>query len=159
MIEIVYGKRWCKVPQFVTAKGVVESAADCYNGKGWLKVPQIVQAHQARPQHLLGFEQVVQVGPAVAPRARRAVAGRVDRAERSLKPVRVDTVVLSTQHSEAISQEDRRDASISDVVQATSLCGLGQTAPNPVLSTLKYFRHEYEEKLRTDPHRLVPAKP
>jgi len=29
-------------------------------------------------------------------------------------------------------------------VKATSLCGLGQTAPNPVLSTLKYFRHEYE---------------
>ena len=25
-----------------------------------------------------------------------------------------------------------------------SICGLGQTAPNPVLSTLKYFRHEYE---------------
>jgi bidirectional [NiFe] hydrogenase diaphorase subunit len=31
------------------------------------------------------------------------------------------------------------------VVQKTSLCGLGQSAPNPVLSTLKYFRHEYEE--------------
>jgi bidirectional [NiFe] hydrogenase diaphorase subunit len=30
------------------------------------------------------------------------------------------------------------------VVQKTSLCGLGQSAPNPVLSTLKYFRHEYE---------------
>lgn len=29
-------------------------------------------------------------------------------------------------------------------VKAGSLCGLGQTAPNPVLSTLKYFRHEYE---------------
>ena len=29
----------------------------------------------------------------------------------------------------------------------TSLCGLGQTAPNPVLSTLKYFRQEYEELL------------
>ncbi len=29
----------------------------------------------------------------------------------------------------------------------TSLCGLGQTAPNPVLSTLKYFRREYEELL------------
>ncbi|HUN84269.1 MAG TPA: NuoF family protein [Terracidiphilus sp.] len=28
-------------------------------------------------------------------------------------------------------------------VKETSLCGLGQTAPNPVLSTLKYFRHEY----------------
>lgn len=30
------------------------------------------------------------------------------------------------------------------VVKNTSLCGLGQTAPNPVLATLKYFRHEYE---------------
>ncbi len=29
-------------------------------------------------------------------------------------------------------------------VQAGSLCGLGKTAPNPVLSTLKYFREEYE---------------
>ncbi|HZH71516.1 MAG TPA: NADH-ubiquinone oxidoreductase-F iron-sulfur binding region domain-containing protein, partial [Mariniphaga sp.] len=28
-----------------------------------------------------------------------------------------------------------------------SLCGLGKTAPNPVLSTLKYFRHEYEAHL------------
>ena len=30
------------------------------------------------------------------------------------------------------------------LVKRTSLCGLGQSAPNPVLSTLKYFRHEYE---------------
>jgi NADP-reducing hydrogenase subunit HndC len=29
-------------------------------------------------------------------------------------------------------------------VKDASLCGLGQTAPNPVLSTLRYFRHEYE---------------
>jgi bidirectional [NiFe] hydrogenase diaphorase subunit len=36
---------------------------------------------------------------------------------------------------------------LCEVVQATSLCGLGQTAPNPVLSTLRYFRNEYEEKL------------
>ncbi|HHT9139632.1 MAG TPA: NADH-quinone oxidoreductase subunit NuoF [Candidatus Tripitaka californicus] len=33
----------------------------------------------------------------------------------------------------------------------TSLCGLGQTAPNPVLSTLRYFRHEYEALLKTAP--------
>ena len=32
---------------------------------------------------------------------------------------------------------------LCDVVKHTSLCGLGQTAPNPVLSTLRYFRHEY----------------
>jgi NADH:ubiquinone oxidoreductase subunit F (NADH-binding)/(2Fe-2S) ferredoxin len=30
------------------------------------------------------------------------------------------------------------------IVQNTALCGLGQTAPNPVLSTLRYFRNEYE---------------
>ena len=29
-------------------------------------------------------------------------------------------------------------------IKQTSLCGLGQSAPNPVLSTLRYFRHEYE---------------
>ena len=29
-------------------------------------------------------------------------------------------------------------------IKRSSLCGLGQTAPNPVLSTLKYYRHEYE---------------
>ena len=32
-------------------------------------------------------------------------------------------------------------------VKEASLCGLGQTAPNPVLSTLKYFRHEYIEHI------------
>jgi len=34
---------------------------------------------------------------------------------------------------------------LGKVIQDTSLCGLGQTAPNPVLSTLKWFREEYEE--------------
>lgn len=33
--------------------------------------------------------------------------------------------------------------SLCDMVQNTSLCGLGQTAPNPVVSTLRYFRDEY----------------
>jgi len=33
-------------------------------------------------------------------------------------------------------------------VRLASLCGLGQTAPNPVLTTLKYFREEYEEHIR-----------
>ncbi len=32
---------------------------------------------------------------------------------------------------------------LSDFIRQGSLCGLGQTAPNPVLSTLQYFRHEY----------------
>jgi len=33
---------------------------------------------------------------------------------------------------------------LSETIKNTSLCGLGQTAPNPVISTLKYFRDEYE---------------
>jgi bidirectional [NiFe] hydrogenase diaphorase subunit len=32
---------------------------------------------------------------------------------------------------------------LCDMVQHTSLCGLGQAAPNPVKSTLRYFRDEY----------------
>ncbi|MDR1067536.1 MAG: NADH-quinone oxidoreductase subunit NuoF [Clostridiales bacterium] len=34
--------------------------------------------------------------------------------------------------------------SIGKDIKEGSLCGLGQTAPNPVLTTIKYFRHEYE---------------
>jgi NADH-quinone oxidoreductase subunit F len=33
-------------------------------------------------------------------------------------------------------------------VKEGSLCGLGQTAPNPVLTTLRYFRDEYEAHIR-----------
>ena len=33
-------------------------------------------------------------------------------------------------------------------IKQMSLCGLGKTAPNPVLSTLKYFREEYEEHVK-----------
>ncbi len=39
---------------------------------------------------------------------------------------------------------------LCDMVKNTSLCGLGQTAPNPVLSTLRYFRHEYSELLQPE---------
>jgi NADH-quinone oxidoreductase subunit F/NADP-reducing hydrogenase subunit HndC len=34
---------------------------------------------------------------------------------------------------------------LGEYIQRGSLCGLGQSAPNPVLSTIKYFREEYEE--------------
>jgi len=36
---------------------------------------------------------------------------------------------------------------LCDMVSATSLCGLGQTAPNPVVSTLRYFKQEYLEHI------------
>ncbi len=53
-----------------------------------------------------------------------------------------------------ITEGKGRDEDIDDLlaiaktVKECSLCGLGQTAPNPVLSTIKYFRDEYEAHIR-----------
>jgi bidirectional [NiFe] hydrogenase diaphorase subunit len=44
--------------------------------------------------------------------------------------------------------------SLCETIKETALCGLGQTAPNPVLSTLKYFRNEYIEHIV---HKRCPA--
>jgi NADH-quinone oxidoreductase subunit F len=53
-----------------------------------------------------------------------------------------------------ITQGEGRDGDIEKLEQLAqqvrdgALCGLGNTAPNPVLTTLKYFRHEYEEHIK-----------
>ncbi len=44
---------------------------------------------------------------------------------------------------------------LSKDIKSASLCGLGQTAPNPVLSTINYFRDEYEAHIRD---KKCPAK-
>jgi ferredoxin len=44
---------------------------------------------------------------------------------------------------------------LAEGVKAGSLCGLGQTAPNPVLTTLRYFRDEYEAHIY---EKACPAK-
>ncbi|BBJ28956.1 NADH-quinone oxidoreductase subunit NuoF [Athalassotoga saccharophila] len=44
---------------------------------------------------------------------------------------------------------------LARVISKTALCGLGQTAPNPVLSTLRYFRDEYEAHVK---EKRCPAK-
>jgi len=44
---------------------------------------------------------------------------------------------------------------LGDQIKTTSLCGLGQTAPNPVLTTIRYFRDEYEAHIRD---KKCPAK-
>jgi NADH-quinone oxidoreductase subunit F len=55
-------------------------------------------------------------------------------------------------HAELADLKKLEDLSM--VVKDASLCGLGQTAPNPVLTTLRYFRQEYEEHIR---ERRCPA--
>lgn len=37
---------------------------------------------------------------------------------------------------------------LGETIKATAMCGLGQSAPNPVLSTIRYFRHEYDAHIR-----------
>jgi bidirectional [NiFe] hydrogenase diaphorase subunit len=53
---------------------------------------------------------------------------------------------------QATATDLRHLEELCDLVRNTSLCGLGQTAPNPVLSTLRFFRHEYETLLQNEPH-------
>ena len=71
-------------------------------------------------------------------------------------PCRVGTVqmhhLLSRIAQGRAAPADRdRLVQLCNMVRETSLCGLGQTAPNPVLSTLRYFAHEYDALLRPEP--------
>ncbi len=43
------------------------------------------------------------------------------------------------------------------MVRETSLCGLGQAAPNPIISTLRYFRDEYMACIKDNGHQLEAA--
>lgn len=63
-------------------------------------------------------------------------------------PCRVGTAQMyrlldKISHGEATLDDLALLEELTDVVKHSSLCGLGQGAPNPVLSTLRYFRHEY----------------
>lgn len=77
-------------------------------------------------------------------------------------PCRVGTVQMHNlldkfSHGEATVEDLELLERLCDVVKYTSLCGLGQSAPNPVLSTLRFFRHEYEELLNEEDQRLRDA--
>ena len=50
----------------------------------------------------------------------------------------------------ATARDLKKLEELCDLVRNTSLCGLGQTAPNPTLSTLRFFRKEYEALLTED---------
>jgi NADH-quinone oxidoreductase subunit F len=45
-------------------------------------------------------------------------------------------------------EDTERLVALAEAVKVGSLCGLGQTAPNPVLTTVRYFREEYEEHIK-----------
>ncbi|NEP46827.1 MAG: NADH-quinone oxidoreductase subunit L, partial [Okeania sp. SIO2H7] len=71
-------------------------------------------------------------------------------------PCRAGTVQLydlltKIMNGQATQADIERMESLSYMVKDTSLCGLGMTAPNPVLSTLRYFKEEYETLLQENP--------
>jgi bidirectional [NiFe] hydrogenase diaphorase subunit len=79
-------------------------------------------------------------------------------------PCRVGTTQLHTLltrigDGEATLEDLERLERLSDMVKVTSLCGLGQGAPNPVISTLRYFREEYLAHVqdRTCPAGVCPV--
>ncbi|MDO4565543.1 MAG: NADH-quinone oxidoreductase subunit NuoF [Clostridia bacterium] len=51
-------------------------------------------------------------------------------------------------HGEATMEDLDKMEELCHYIKANSLCALGQTAPNPVLSTLRYFREEYEAHVK-----------
>ena len=53
---------------------------------------------------------------------------------------------------EATAEDLAKLEELCDMVARTSLCGLGQNAPNPILSTLRFFRNEYLELLQEQPN-------
>lgn len=68
-------------------------------------------------------------------------------------PCRVGTVQMHRileriTNGSATMQDIATLEGLCELVGATSLCGLGQSAPNPVISTLRYFREEYEAHIR-----------
>lgn len=58
-------------------------------------------------------------------------------------------------NGEGVTGDIERLEELAHQIKDNSLCGLGQTAPNPVLTTIKYFRDEYEAHIN---HKKCPAK-
>ena len=59
----------------------------------------------------------------------------------------LEAITRITEGKGELEDLDKLERLATDV-RNSSLCGLGQTAPNPVLTTLRYFRHEYEEHIQ-----------
>jgi len=70
--------------------------------------------------------------------------------------VQIHEMLVKVLAGRATERDLARLEELCDLVKNTSLCGLGQTAPNPVLSTLRFFRREYEALLVADP--FAPGK-
>ena len=68
-------------------------------------------------------------------------------------PCRIGTkrmleIVTRICNGEGVEGDVEKLIELGEQIKDTALCGLGQTAPNPVLSTIRHFREEYDEHIR-----------
>ena len=61
---------------------------------------------------------------------------------------RIKEILEKITSGTAVMEDLDKLEELCEYVKGNSLCGLGQTAPNPVLATLRYFRDEYVEHIR-----------
>ncbi len=61
-------------------------------------------------------------------------------------------------HGEGTPEDLMALRTLGDTIKKGALCGLGQTAPNPVLTTLRYFRNEYLEHIKDSRCRATVCK-
>ena len=61
---------------------------------------------------------------------------------------RILEILTKITDGEATMEDLEKLEELCDYVKSNSLCGLGQTSPNPVLSTLRYFKDEYIEHIK-----------
>jgi NADH-quinone oxidoreductase subunit F len=78
-------------------------------------------------------------------------------------PCRVGTrhmveILEKITHGEGTPEDLLALRTLGDTIKKGSLCGLGQTAPNPVLTTLRYFRNEYIEHIKDNRCRATVCK-
>jgi NADH:ubiquinone oxidoreductase subunit F (NADH-binding)/NAD-dependent dihydropyrimidine dehydrogenase PreA subunit/(2Fe-2S) ferredoxin len=78
-------------------------------------------------------------------------------------PCRVGTrhmveVLEKISHGEGTAEDLLVLRTLGDTIRKGALCGLGQTAPNPVLTSLRYFRNEYLEHIKDRRCRAVVCK-
>ncbi len=57
--------------------------------------------------------------------------------------VQIYDILERITHGRGVFEDLEKLEDLADLLRNTSLCGLGQTAPNPVVSTIRYFRDEY----------------
>ncbi len=72
---------------------------------------------------------------------------------------RMHELLVKITEGKGVDEDINKLMELAYNVKDSSLCGLGQTAPNPVLTTLKYFRHEYEEHIKNKKCRSKVCKP